>query len=148
MYFLVIFVAMGGICLNLFLFQSDWPGVWYMLYPPFAFIRGVYVISASMFDPTFPQVTTEAVFAGKTELGWIYLFLFVESFVYLALAWYLDKVMPREYGVTLSPIFPFKWAYGKIRDKRESMFTNDIEIEEVCKLNTTRSYCRSAKRRC
>eukprot|EP00898_Chlorokybus_atmophyticus_P008904 jgi/Chlat1/9014/Chrsp94S08294 len=50
---------------------------------------------------------------GETEfpLAWIMALMLFDTFLYAALAWYLDKVLPSEYGAQLPPLFLFKKSY-------------------------------------
>jgi len=101
-YFIVFVQIVGAINLNVWWLKSSRAPVWYMLYPPFAFVRGVYLISASMFEPTQNVITLASMAAGQqhSEMTAVYLYLILDTAIWLLLALYLDRVLPREYGVT------------------------------------------------
>eukprot|EP01116_Phalansterium_solitarium_P003056 TRINITY_DN1353_c0_g1_i1.p1 TRINITY_DN1353_c0_g1~~TRINITY_DN1353_c0_g1_i1.p1 ORF type:complete len:911 (+),score=324.01 TRINITY_DN1353_c0_g1_i1:92-2824(+) len=116
--FFMVFVLSGGaMAINMFVFGDNRaPGI-YMIYPMFAFIRGVYLISAGVFNnPPHPLVT--ASLTADSEMAAVYGWLIGETVVYLLLAAYLDQVLPREHGVRLSPIFPIKWLVAWIKERR------------------------------
>ena len=103
-YAVVLITTTISVVVNLQVFQDDPSPVWWNLYPPFAFYRIVSIIGFRcgadfcLSDWSFYRLDQEI-----TQL-WFYLFF--TPFAYYILAFYLDEVLPKEYGVSKSPLFP------------------------------------------
>ena len=88
------------------------PSVLYSVYPPFAFFRAVYilVVSFTLDDPlTFRSLYWDTLLSREL------MFMSVVSVVLLMLTVYLEAVLPKEYGVPASPLFPIYSAINAVR---------------------------------
>ena len=74
----------------------------YMLWPPFAFYRGIYLMFMRCANLACYQWSDVTV---ANEIGAVLIYLAGHSVVLLLLALYLDAVLPQEHGVPLPPLF-------------------------------------------
>eukprot|EP01094_Clydonella_sp_ATCC50884_P004693 TRINITY_DN13724_c0_g1_i1.p1 TRINITY_DN13724_c0_g1~~TRINITY_DN13724_c0_g1_i1.p1 ORF type:complete len:845 (+),score=259.83 TRINITY_DN13724_c0_g1_i1:97-2631(+) len=114
-YVIVIASVIVSYVLNYMIFNQstqDLLTVSLMLYPPFAFYRGIYLIGANC--TILDCLTVDDLVPGN-EMFTIILMLFLEGIVYLVLALYLDQVFPGKFGVRKSPLFPLYWLMSKVR---------------------------------
>ncbi|KAI9326319.1 hypothetical protein BDR26DRAFT_877523 [Obelidium mucronatum] len=75
------------------------------IWPPFAFYRGLNLMNTASYSPTAAPFKWREV-VGDTELRSLCRFLLAEIFVYAGLAFYLNAVVPTEFGVALPWHFP------------------------------------------
>ncbi|KAL0490100.1 abcA7 [Acrasis kona] len=78
---------------------------WFFVYPYFCFYRGVFL----MFVPCLEKKACLQWFETDTwyggELGKCFLCMALATVVLLILTWYLDKVLPQEFGIRRHPLF-------------------------------------------
>lgn len=103
-YLLSIWVTLVAVSLNLTLFGWPNPMVWYLhLYPTFSFVRFFYIFAY--------HCAFETCLSSFTAVGeaWIcILSLYVQGIVYMIFALYLTEVIPQNYGVQQSWLFPIR----------------------------------------
>ncbi len=84
---------------------------WASLLPCTAFVLGADILS----DYEYAQVGIQAdnindgYYNFNTTLG----FLFLDTILYIAIGWYLEQVIPRQYGVAKKWYFPFTLSFWK-----------------------------------
>ena len=102
-YLLVILSVITGEIFNSYVFPSPkHANALYMLWPPFAFYRGIYLMfmrCANLACYQWGDITI------ANEIGAVLIWQFGHSVLLLILALYLDAVLPQEHGVPLPPLF-------------------------------------------
>jgi len=73
-----------------------------MIYPPFAFYRGVFVFEDACIDLNCFDLSD---LGNNPDVYEIFLYLFIECLVLYPVTYYLQSVLPNEFGVRRSPIF-------------------------------------------
>ncbi|KAN0026827.1 hypothetical protein ACTFIV_007818 [Dictyostelium citrinum] len=101
-YFFV--MVMVNLNYTLSLFNSSVP-VFYYWIPILAFSRGISTLCTLCGNGLCPTLSN---YTWDFELSRILFWLFIDTIVYLTLAVYLDKVLPREFGVPSHPLFFIK----------------------------------------
>jgi len=102
-YLLVIASILAGIIVNESVFQMNTAPSAYFLWPPFAFYRAIYLTGTLCSTSTCPSV--QQISTGS-EYANIIAVLFGETPMFLVFTWYLNAVLPKEFGVRKSPFFP------------------------------------------
>ncbi|OCT61980.1 cholesterol transporter ABCA5 [Xenopus laevis] len=90
---------------------------------------------------------------GPYPLVITFIFLVVDSVMYLLLATYLDQVLPGEYGLRQSPFFFLKPSYWSKRKKRygelnESYFDRTVDLSEMIEPVSSELHGKEAIRIC
>lgn len=124
-------IVMAGVILsyvlNYTVFNNqDMPFWFYFLYAPFACYRGLYLIGITCF--AMECITWDQVAVGS-QMFYILLFLYLDMIIYFVLAFYLDQVLPSEYGVPKHPLFfmdPLKKFIQSKRSKGSSAEKNAL----------------------
>ncbi|KAF9914359.1 hypothetical protein BX616_008450 [Lobosporangium transversale] len=106
------------------IFQNDPAPIGYFVWPAFAFYRALSVINRSSYDSAY-QPYKMSDLKGSDEVFQVIIAMIIETFVFLALAFYLTEVFPTEFGVRQPWHFiiskPFKRLFKKKREQ------NDVE---------------------
>jgi len=87
----------------------------YLIWPNFAFYRGLYLFAHHCSAGLCIQ--TADIGPGSEWVG-IFLSLYIETLVFLLLIGYLDAVLPKEYGVQQPLHFPILWLIKKFRGNK------------------------------
>jgi len=126
--YLLTLVFFGGIqALNIFVFNQDY-APWYLMWiTPFAFVRGIYIICASMYNPFSSPLSFHEIWSG--ELFMVYLWMIGFSIIFFALTVYLENVLPKEHGIREPVWFPITRLMG--------MFRGGDNIDERTPLNSS-----------
>ncbi|ELR11324.1 ABC transporter A family protein [Acanthamoeba castellanii str. Neff] len=101
-YFLVIIQAILSFVINATVFKDDNAPFFWNLWPPFAFFRAIYVLGAQCGRGECPETSD---YDFSNEIVHIFLFLIFTSFFFYLLAFYLDAVLPKQFGVSKKPWF-------------------------------------------
>lgn len=109
-YFIVVMGVLVSNMLNGSVFMTDSPPFWYLLYPPFAFYRLIFILEDACIN--FVCMDTQSMlhlfFGGKSgsmpvdstsQLATILLLLILESIFMFFVSWYGYELLPKEYGV-------------------------------------------------
>lgn len=119
---------------SLLVFSKGEANLGFLLYPPFAFNRGIYIISKSLTNAALKPLTANAVY--DSEMANVYWFLVLDIFLYAFFGWYLDQVLPKEFGSRRPPYFiitdPIKWVVSKFK-KNEN--PEQVEREDLVSVN-------------
>jgi len=102
-YLLVIFSILISDSINPAVYGSTDAIIYYLLWPPFAFYRGIWIIGQGCANGVCPQ----SLAWGSSQLPLIILLLSIGSVLFLVLGIYLDEVLPSEFGVRKHPLFPY-----------------------------------------
>ncbi|KAF9186902.1 hypothetical protein BGZ51_001692 [Haplosporangium sp. Z 767] len=98
------------------IFDTDAAPLGYFVWPAFAFYRALSVMNRSSYDSSY-QPYQMSDLKGSDEVFQVIIALIIETFVFLALAFYLTEVLPTEYGVRQPWHFiiskPFNHFFGK-----------------------------------
>ncbi|KAI9344589.1 hypothetical protein BDR26DRAFT_857228 [Obelidium mucronatum] len=127
MTFLVVLVGVviSLVLANLYLDAIQFPVL--NIWPPFAFYRGLSLMNtASITAGALPFGTEQ--FAAGTEFSSICRFLFVEIFVYGALAIYMNQVVPTEFGVSKPWHFPVTDLIALAQSNKRKKANGGIDI--------------------
>eukprot|EP01104_Vermistella_antarctica_P009347 TRINITY_DN2398_c0_g1_i1.p1 TRINITY_DN2398_c0_g1~~TRINITY_DN2398_c0_g1_i1.p1 ORF type:complete len:959 (-),score=230.66 TRINITY_DN2398_c0_g1_i1:64-2940(-) len=123
--------------INLWVFPSvppppDNPLVWAyracMLYPPFAFVRGYYLLVEGTISPYGNPLGIESLYPG-TQVFYCFLTLLLSCPVCIALAYYLDRVIPRRNSVSYSPFFPLFALFSWVAHVFKKVFRRCVSIK-------------------
>ena len=110
---LLFMLYLGGNTLNQMVFRGadDFP--WYVaLIAPFAYVRIVSLLIS----------TTATIATMPPEVSRMLLMLVIDAIIYPLLGFYLDSVMPREFGVRSHPLFflrPFRKLFRRMRGEKD-----------------------------
>jgi len=104
MYLLVSNIGPVGTILSIWVFKASVAPFWAVLYPHWAFSRGIYLMAAYFLSPGFPTMSFTTAF--QSEMVQIYVWLIAETVFYAFLTMYIERVWPREHGVADSPLYP------------------------------------------
>ena len=99
------------------IFDQDAP-LAYFMWPPFAFYRALSLVNVASFNPNEIPYTVSRITVGN-EVFTAMVFLTAEIFVFLAIAAYLNMVLPSEFG-TKKPwhfVFTESWRRKKNTNK-------------------------------
>jgi ATP-binding cassette subfamily A (ABC1) protein 3 len=110
---------------------------------PTAFSFGADIISTYEYGGVGIQYNN--IWKGDFNFGIVLLMLWLDFYVYGALAWYLDKIIPHEMGTHRHPLFIFDPHYwlsccglGKERNNDSTGFNDLLEFnEEYCRNNNS-----------
>ncbi|KAF9976452.1 hypothetical protein BGZ73_008587 [Actinomortierella ambigua] len=98
------------------IFEEDAAPLGYFVWPAFAFYRALSVMSRSSYDSRYQPYKVKDL-KSDDEVFQVIIAMVIETFVFLALAFYLTEVLPTEYGVRQPWHFivskPFKALFGK-----------------------------------
>ncbi|KAG0321451.1 hypothetical protein BGZ99_003922 [Dissophora globulifera] len=101
------------------IFDTDAAPVAYFIWPAFAFYRALSVINRSSYDSQYQPYRVSDL-KGSNEVFEVIIAMIIETFVFLALAFYLTEVMPTEFGVRQPWHFivskPYKRLFGKKKE--------------------------------
>ncbi|KAI3634820.1 hypothetical protein MIR68_007201 [Amoeboaphelidium protococcarum] len=129
-YFLIIASVIVSNLLNATVFMNSTPPLWwFILWPPFAFYRLIFIISdacinllcltsRSLIDGTVNGARTangsedSLTLTSATQFSTILLIMLVQSVVMFVLSWYIYEILPKEYGVQRNWLFPFEGVFG------------------------------------
>ncbi|KAG0262066.1 hypothetical protein DFQ27_002566 [Actinomortierella ambigua] len=117
------------------IFQEDAAPLGYFVWPAFAFYRALSVMSRSSYDSRYQPYKVEDL-KPNDEVFQVIIAMIIETFVFLALAFYLTEVLPTEYGVRQPWHFivsrPFKALFGKssAAKGRDTKLDQDLERQE------------------
>jgi len=123
-YLLCFFGEMLAVCLNLFVFPLQRAPWWYMWYPPFTFVRGIYLIELGGANQVPVQFLSPST-GPSSEMAAVYMILAAQAVIFFLLSIYIDLVMPKEWGNQRSPLFPILWLVDKCRSTVGSGKSND-----------------------
>ncbi|KAI9184058.1 hypothetical protein H9P43_003111 [Blastocladiella emersonii ATCC 22665] len=90
----------------------------YLIWPAFAFYRALSLINRATFNKSLVPYTVSMLRGGDEVLRCL-VFMIVEVFVYLLLAWYLSQVLKSKYGVSKRWNFIFVEAYERFSGKKQ-----------------------------
>ncbi|KAI8611257.1 ABC-2 family transporter protein-domain-containing protein [Chytriomyces sp. MP71] len=118
MTFLVVLI---GVVISLVLdtlFEKSWQPAFLNIWPPFAFYRGLSLMNVASYTQGVKPFGNEQ-FKPGTEFHQICTFLFLEIFVFGALAAYMNAVIPTEFGIPRPWHFPITdlLAYGQTKQR-------------------------------
>ncbi|PRP86767.1 putative ATP-binding cassette sub-family A member 3 [Planoprotostelium fungivorum] len=123
---------------------------WYvMCVPPFAFSRGVYIISASLYTPGLSPVGLSDVIHG--ELPLVYVWMVGSSLSLFLLTIYLENVMPGQYGVREPFYFPVLHLRDMLKRKKDEeeeksfLLTDDFTSEGLIRMRGLKKEYREKK---
>ncbi|KAF9413059.1 hypothetical protein BGZ94_000850 [Podila epigama] len=109
------------------IFDTDPAPIGYFVWPAFAFYRALSVINRSSYDSSYQPYKVSDL-KGSDEVFQVIIALVIETFVFLALAFYLTEVFPTEFGVRQPWHFivsgPYKRLFGK---KEKTKRADDLE---------------------
>ncbi|KAG0232000.1 hypothetical protein BGW42_008511 [Actinomortierella wolfii] len=98
------------------IFEEDPAPIGYFVWPAFAFYRALSVMGISSYDPRRQPYKVKDL-KPDDEVFQVIIAMIIETFVFLALAFYLTEVLPTEYGVRQPWHFifsrPLKAIFGK-----------------------------------
>ncbi|KAI8602336.1 hypothetical protein EDD21DRAFT_372164 [Dissophora ornata] len=106
------------------IFGTDPAPIGYFVWPAFAFYRALSVINRSSYNTTYQPYRLSDL-KGSDEVFEVIIALIIETFVLLALAFYLTEVFPTEFGVRQPWHFIFSVPYKRFFGKKRGQ--NDIE---------------------
>ncbi|RYG93692.1 ATP-binding cassette domain-containing protein, partial [archaeon] len=99
------------------------------LLSPAAFAYGADLIA--QYEYTGMGIQWYNLFLGPFSFGVICFMLFFDFFIYGFLAWYLDQVLPQEFGTPKHPLFLFLPSYWKrccrSQDSHDTLMIDDME---------------------
>eukprot|EP01132_Coremiostelium_polycephalum_P003972 gene3972-4968_t len=137
-YFLVIISVIVNLVLGYQVFQNSSPPAPYYWYPPFAFYRGLSLISVLCGLDQCPKWSD---FDWDFEPSRCILWIYVDTVFFLLLSLYLDQVLPREYGVPSHPLFFLDPIIDRFKRKgksahelqldEQSLLINENDVEEL-----------------
>ena len=111
--------------------QSSLSYYLFLLVPPFAFMRGEYLIGISLSQPLIPDIG----FSDLLDLGspiWVvYWFLIFDAIIYFLVGSYLDNVLPKTFGVSEHPLYPLQSLSEFIRGKVSKIDKVDEEESQL-----------------
>jgi ABC-type multidrug transport system ATPase subunit len=102
-YLLVLVSCVTSIVVDSAVYPEKMPPLWYLLYPPFAYYRGLYIISDAALKWE-PLGLDDLSFTS--DIAIIYYLLTVETALIGGVAVYLDRLFPGEFGIPASPYWP------------------------------------------
>ncbi|EFA80037.1 ABC transporter A family protein [Heterostelium album PN500] len=125
-YIFILVTPLVGSILDLFVFGLKTVPLPYLWVPQFAFSHGLYAnfITLSTYDDAYSNMTS---LSNYSEYGRVVVTLVMEAIVFFLLGVYLNNVIPREFGVTLSPFYPF---YDMKKLFKKKIFENH-QVEET-----------------
>lgn len=101
------------------------------LLPPTAFTFGADMVGH--YEGANFGITWANIFEDEFSMAWILGLLVIDTFLYAFLAWYLEQVLPSEYGFTKSPLFLFSPAWWRgnrsVTETKYQKLTNIHEEE-------------------
>jgi len=133
---LVFMIVLGGVIISLVtgqLFVKGEIPYAYFLWPPFAFYRALQSINEASYLKTLRPYKMNQLVPGD-EVFTAIMFLWVESFAILLLAFYISAVLPSEFGVPRPWHFPLtdiKAYITKSRNKIVRPVSMDTVVEEA-----------------
>ena len=117
-YFIVILGVTVSNLLNSSVYMNSPPPLWFLLYPPFAFYRLLFILADACINDqcaTLSWLTRlsstsndASRVASVQPRPPLMLMLFLESVVLFILAWYVYEISPKEYGVRRKWYFVFE----------------------------------------
>jgi len=129
-YFLVIVLGIVAIIVNFFAFDFfKTPTFWYMMIPNFAFVRGIWIICTGFIISTSSPLTITDI-GPTSSLAIVFYYLIFETIIIFAISWYLYHVIPREHGVTYSPLFPIHMIMDRFKRSNGLYSTLDVHDDE------------------
>jgi hypothetical protein len=144
-YFLVIMGVIVSNLLNGSVFLSENPPFWFLLYPPFAFYRCLFIIVEACVN--LQCLDLSSVFGAATgiatqrRLDGILLLLIAQSLFMFFLAWYVAEISPKEWGVRQSPLFCLRPAFRWLsRNKSQRQNEGENDDEEAALLGNGEDY--------
>ncbi|KAI1317508.1 hypothetical protein EDD11_008315 [Mortierella claussenii] len=124
---IVFLLVLCGVIISLAteaIFNTDPAPIGYFVWPAFAFYRALSVINRSSYDKQYQPYQVSDL-KGSDEVFEAMIAMIIETFVFLALAFYLTEVIPTEFGVRQPWHFivsgPYKRLFGRKKDQ------NDVE---------------------
>ncbi|EGG13872.1 ABC transporter A family protein [Cavenderia fasciculata] len=131
-YFLVIIGVIVNIVLGVQFFENSAPPAPYYWYPPFAFNRGMALVSTLCGIEQCPNWST---YDWSFEPSRIIMWLYIDTVFYLLLALYLDQVLPREFGVPKKPTFIFDPIINLVRSLAGKTPTTQDDDDQTYLIN-------------
>jgi ABC-type multidrug transport system fused ATPase/permease subunit len=95
---------------------------------PTAFVFGADFIST--YESVGVGIQSYNLFEGKFNFGICLLMMFLDFFVYGFLAWYLDQILPQEYGTPKHPLFIFNRRYWRGTCMKEKLAADRSQIAD------------------
>eukprot|EP01087_Luapelamoeba_hula_P013768 TRINITY_DN395_c6_g1_i1.p1 TRINITY_DN395_c6_g1~~TRINITY_DN395_c6_g1_i1.p1 ORF type:complete len:890 (-),score=121.35 TRINITY_DN395_c6_g1_i1:212-2881(-) len=111
-YFLVIVQSIVSYVVNVTVFADSEPPFFWMCYPPFAFYRSMFVLG---YLCGLEKCPTDGDWTIDSELVHTLFYLFFCSIAAFLLAFYLDEVLPKQYGISKKPWFFLNPIFRGIR---------------------------------
>eukprot|EP01133_Synstelium_polycarpum_P018808 gene18808-22503_t len=134
-YIFVLIGPMVGSVLELFVFQGlKTPPLPYIFFPPFAFVHGLFCIFLKMNSQQGGNYEHLITFSKYSQFSQVLVALFVESIVLFLAGVYLGNVIPKEYGVSYSPFYPFTDSYKFIKSffvKTPTATVEPVSLEPI-----------------
>ncbi|CAM6122589.1 unnamed protein product [Calypogeia fissa] len=100
------------------------------LLPPTAFTFGVDLMA--QYEGADVGLTWANIREDEFSLAWIFFLFIVDCLLYGLLAWYLEQVLPSQYGARLSPWFFLKSSYWYSDIKYRADYELVTEMEDPC----------------
>ena len=133
--YMFVFLGLGiAYQISLFIIGPYSTGALYYLllfvFPPFPFVRGVYLLEHPFFTPQFfSPLDFSTLYDFNSDIMVCFYFLILTSVIYLILTLYFDQVMPRSYGIRKHPLFPI-FAVVDLVKKLIGKKTSELEKEK------------------
>ena len=129
-YLFVIASVIAAEVLNAQIYQFSDPPLWYWVFPPFTFYRGVFLMF--MRCMTFDCYATSELLAHNSQILKCFLFMLGEVVALMVAASYLNLVLPSQYGIRKNPLFfiidPILFVRSKIAKKKPGAFIVDQNV--------------------
>lgn len=112
------------------------PGDVYFLWPPFAFYRALSLLNAASSNSELTPYTISMLKPGD-ELFSATMFLLFEIFVLFGLAYYLNAIIPSEFGTTQPWYFPFTALRKWKKQRQPNSMTSKDELNEAVNIEVS-----------
>ncbi|EFA80034.1 ABC transporter A family protein [Heterostelium album PN500] len=135
-YIFVLVAPSIGSNLDMFVFRLKPVALPYLWVPQFAFSHGLYVvfIALSTSDGSYDYMMS---LSNYSEYGKVVVTLVMEAIVFFLLGVYFNNVIPKEFGVTLSPFYPIQELIKLFKKKDEHGETTKLLEETSLLVNDT-----------
>lgn len=121
-YMLVIAAILAGMVINSTLYRDTEANGGFLIYPTFAFYRGMYLIGQACSANACMQTVSN-------EMGRVLAVLWIEGIGLMVIARYFDDVLPKQYGLRKKPLYFLDFS-NKNRNYDEAINTQQDTIDE------------------
>ena len=111
------------------LFTTSGPPAAYYIWPPFAFYSAIHYINIASYDDTMMPYSMSTLSNASDPVAMAYIALVIGAVAYLLVAFYLEAVLPSQYGTRKPFYFPITDGFHMI--KRLAAPKVDVDIEKA-----------------